>query len=156
MLLMSGQQRSIDMSILKSFADSVGDLLGTSKLAKYNRNVFKPILGTNITRKEYNQSLRGTISPGELFGDAKTVIQNSSNAEKQAMANHVLGHMVNSGVVFSEKRLTEFVANLQSFPGDNPIAAITENVLSPEANLRIYKKQQDAGHTKQRFEPLFR
>lgn len=101
------------MNVLKTLIDTAGDILGTSKLAKLNRTAFRPLIGTNISRSEYEM-----CNGSELFAmpdrHEQQSIQNLGIHDRNDKANEVLNAMVENGTVFSNKRLEEFCTSMQS------------------------------------------
>ncbi len=124
------------MNGINSFINTMGDILGTSKLAQLNRTLFRPVLGTGITRTEYDM-----CNGAELFEvpdkNDRNVIKNQTGRARESFANDLLSAMVKNNTVFTDSRIEAFVAGVQTRPGSNPIGIKVMKQMSSERLDRL-------------------
>lgn len=119
------------MSILQSIIDNVGDALGTSKLARLNRHIFQPVIGTAITRREYDMC-NGADIIGEPTKRDYYQMKGLKGGNRREMANCILDLMVDNGTVFSDNRIVRFAALQQYEPGTTSLSWKVRDQLSPK------------------------
>ena len=124
------------MTILKTITDNIGDMLGTSKLAKLNNRVFRSILGTDIKRAEYDMcdGASGMLVPSRK---AAAVIRNQNPDERQRMADHILNGMVANGTVFTDNRIAVLASGQQTRPGVTNLSYKVRNQMSSSGSLNL-------------------
>ena len=117
------------MTILQTIIDNVGDLLGTSNLARLNKRVFKPVLGISINRNEYEMCNGANMM--DLPDRQETRQFRSLNGyERQRTADAILEEMVANGTVFSDRRIHMLAAKQQSVPGQTDLTYTVQQQLS--------------------------
>ena len=110
-------------------------MLGTSKLAQLNRTVFRPVIGTSITREEYDMC--GGQEIPTLNKEEINSIKKMDAYGRTKMANHILEQMVDNGTVFRESRIATLAAAQQTQPGSTDLSYRVLNQLSAAGTEKL-------------------
>lgn len=128
------------MTLFTSIIDNIGDVLGTSKLARLNRTLFEPVLGTSITRAEYNMCrIKDNMMPDRQISE---IIQAQGRNERKQFVGKLLNLMVDNGTVFSERRIFALAASTQTNPGISNLPYKVEKQLSSNGQRRLHAEMR--------------
>ncbi len=108
------------MTVLNSIIDNLGDFFGTSKLAQLNKTVFRPTIGTDISRQEYDMCGGTNIWRVPDKNEAAT-IRHLKDGKRRKMGNDLLEKMVENGTIFSDAHIFKFASTQQKELGSTEL-----------------------------------
>lgn len=124
------------MTIFQTIIDNVGDMLGTSRLARLNKTVFLPVVGTSISRREYEMcgDLKDIPTPSKRETSQLSALKDD---DRSTVANRLLEIMVENGTVFSDRRIARFAALQQSEPGITRLSMTVRDQMSRQGQEHL-------------------